>query len=327
MAVDKVLLAAPRLLRRGGDGHQGAAWMVRASSRRCTATRDRPQQSWSTASRPRVVFVDDIADVPAGRPIMLSAHGSAPRWCWSRASAASWSMRLPLGAKATRGEGGGRGVPDRLRRARGSRGGGRTMAVAAGRHPPGESVDEGRLLPPSTPRRPSRRHAQPPRLVGRRDRTAERFPRCGGRSQRPVLRHHEPPVALGEIAERCDAVIVIGSATPRTPGALERWRRVRAKRCTGSTAPMSSPTTCTACRVTAGASARGAGPERDRPLDPAQGSRRSASPTRRVLRRRASSGPAVAVDVARHLATGGFGPDRPGLTTRPRRQRRPRALQ
>ena len=25
-----------------------------------------------------VVFVDDIADVPAGCPIMLSAHGSAP---------------------------------------------------------------------------------------------------------------------------------------------------------------------------------------------------------------------------------------------------------
>src|SRR5690606_24636814 len=25
-----------------------------------------------------VVFVDDIADVPPGRPIMLSAHGSAP---------------------------------------------------------------------------------------------------------------------------------------------------------------------------------------------------------------------------------------------------------
>src|SRR3546814_11629159 len=25
-----------------------------------------------------VVFVDDIADVPPGRPVMLSAHGSAP---------------------------------------------------------------------------------------------------------------------------------------------------------------------------------------------------------------------------------------------------------
>ena len=25
-----------------------------------------------------VIFVDDIADVPAGRPVMLSAHGSAP---------------------------------------------------------------------------------------------------------------------------------------------------------------------------------------------------------------------------------------------------------
>ena len=26
-----------------------------------------------------VIFVDDIAAVPAGRPIMLSAHGSAPK--------------------------------------------------------------------------------------------------------------------------------------------------------------------------------------------------------------------------------------------------------
>ncbi|MEZ5268390.1 MAG: hypothetical protein R2789_07455 [Microthrixaceae bacterium] len=25
-----------------------------------------------------VVFVDDIAEVPAGKPVMLSAHGSAP---------------------------------------------------------------------------------------------------------------------------------------------------------------------------------------------------------------------------------------------------------
>ena len=28
--------------------------------------------------RAGVVFVDDVAEVPSGRPIMLSAHGSAP---------------------------------------------------------------------------------------------------------------------------------------------------------------------------------------------------------------------------------------------------------
>ena len=39
-----------------------------------------------------VVFVDDIAEVPAGAPLMLSAHGSAPEVVAAAAAkAASWS--------------------------------------------------------------------------------------------------------------------------------------------------------------------------------------------------------------------------------------------
>ena len=39
-----------------------------------------------------VVFVDDVAEVPAGAPLMLSAHGSAPEVvAAARARAAWWS--------------------------------------------------------------------------------------------------------------------------------------------------------------------------------------------------------------------------------------------
>ena len=65
-----------------------------------------------------VVFVDDVAEVPAGRPLMLSAHGSAPRWCRPPGTtAATWSTRCALVTKVhhevkVRRQ----GLPDRLRR-------------------------------------------------------------------------------------------------------------------------------------------------------------------------------------------------------------------
>ena len=71
---------APRLLRRGRDGDQGPGVDgARLRPARLLLPRDRPQPS---RRRPvpelGVVFVDDIDDVPAGAPLMLSAHGSAP---------------------------------------------------------------------------------------------------------------------------------------------------------------------------------------------------------------------------------------------------------
>src|SRR3954471_1309094 len=79
--VEKVLLAEPRGFCAGVEmAIKALAWMVRAFEppvycyheivhNRLVVDRFREQG---------VIFVDDIADVPAGAPVMLSAHGSAP---------------------------------------------------------------------------------------------------------------------------------------------------------------------------------------------------------------------------------------------------------
>ena len=81
MDVDRVLLAEPRGFCAGVEmAIKALAWMVRTFEppvycyheivhNKIVVERFRSQG---------VVFVDDIADVPEGRPIMLSAHGSAP---------------------------------------------------------------------------------------------------------------------------------------------------------------------------------------------------------------------------------------------------------
>src|SRR5262245_33628533 len=81
MPVDKVLLAQPRGFCAGVEmAIKALAWMVR--------TFDPPVYCYHEIVHNRlvverfkeqgVVFVDDVADVPAGAPLMLSAHGSAP---------------------------------------------------------------------------------------------------------------------------------------------------------------------------------------------------------------------------------------------------------
>jgi 4-hydroxy-3-methylbut-2-enyl diphosphate reductase len=81
MDVDRVLLAAPRGFCAGVEmAIKALAWMVRAF--------DPPVYCYHEIVHNKVVverfealgviFVDDIADVPPDRPIMLSAHGSAP---------------------------------------------------------------------------------------------------------------------------------------------------------------------------------------------------------------------------------------------------------
>src|SRR5579871_2042979 len=79
--VEKVMLAEPRGFCAGVEmAIKALAWMVRAFEppvycyheivhNRIVVDRFREQG---------VVFVDDVADVPAGAPLMLSAHGSAP---------------------------------------------------------------------------------------------------------------------------------------------------------------------------------------------------------------------------------------------------------
>jgi 4-hydroxy-3-methylbut-2-enyl diphosphate reductase len=81
MQVDRVLLAEPRGFCAGVEmAIKALAWMVRSF--------EAPVYCYHEIVHNKVVvqrfedlgvvFVDDIADVPPGRPIMLSAHGSAP---------------------------------------------------------------------------------------------------------------------------------------------------------------------------------------------------------------------------------------------------------
>ena len=79
--VEKVLLAEPRGFCAGVEmAIKAMAWMVRAFEPPvyCYHEIVHNQLIVERFERQGVVFVDDIADVPAGHPIMLSAHGSAP---------------------------------------------------------------------------------------------------------------------------------------------------------------------------------------------------------------------------------------------------------
>ena len=79
--VDRVLLAAPRGFCAGVDmAIKALAWMIQAFEPPvyCYHEIIHNRQVVKRFEDAGVVFVDDVADVAAGRPIMLSAHGSAP---------------------------------------------------------------------------------------------------------------------------------------------------------------------------------------------------------------------------------------------------------
>ena len=81
MAVDRVLLCAPRGFCAGVEmAIKALAWMVRAFEPPvyCYHEIVHNQQVVQRFEEQGVVFVDDVAEVPPGRPLMLSAHGSAP---------------------------------------------------------------------------------------------------------------------------------------------------------------------------------------------------------------------------------------------------------
>src|SRR5215467_13185844 len=81
MPVDQVLLAEPRGFCAGVEmAIKALAWMVRAFEPPvyCYHEIVHNRQVVQRFEDQGVVFVDEIADVPPGRPIMLSAHGSAP---------------------------------------------------------------------------------------------------------------------------------------------------------------------------------------------------------------------------------------------------------
>lgn len=82
MDVDRVLLASPRGFCAGVEmAIKALAWMVRAFEPPvyCYHEIVHNKVVVDRFKSQGVVFVDDIEQVPPGRPIMLSAHGSAPQ--------------------------------------------------------------------------------------------------------------------------------------------------------------------------------------------------------------------------------------------------------
>jgi len=235
MAVDKVLLAAPRGFCAGVEmAIKALAWMVRAF--------EPPVYCYHEIVHNRlvvdrfrdlgVVFVDHIAEVPPGRPIMLSAHGSAPEVVAAARASGGYVVdavcplvtKVHHEVKVRAGKGfqivyvGHEGHEEAVG----------TMAVAPAAIHRVESVDEVDALPD---------FEQPVALLAQTtlshrdwtavaDRAAARFPELWrpGRSDLCFATTNRQS-ALGEIAERCDSVVVIGSANSSNTRALERLAR------------------------------------------------------------------------------------------------------
>jgi 4-hydroxy-3-methylbut-2-en-1-yl diphosphate reductase len=179
-----------------------------------------------------VVFVDSVDDVPAGAPLMLSAHGSAPEIVAAARERGRFVVNAvcPLVTKVHH--------EVRVRAGKGYRiiyvghagheeavG---TMAVAPTSISTVESVDDVQALPA---------FEQPVALLAQttlshRDwgdvavAVRERFPDVWtpGRSDLCFATTNRQS-ALMELAERCDAVIVIGSANSSNTRALEKLAR------------------------------------------------------------------------------------------------------
>src|SRR5262249_21451354 len=176
-----------------------------------------------------VVFVDDIADVPDGRPVMLSAHGSAPEVVDAARAKGSYVVDsvCPLVTKVHH--------EVRVRAGKGYRivyvghegheeavG---TMAVAPAAMHRVESVAEVEALPdfdgPVALLAPTTRsHGD---WAGVAAATRERFPDLWtpGRSDLCFATTNRQS-ALMAMAPRCDAVVVIGSANSSNTRALEK---------------------------------------------------------------------------------------------------------
>jgi 4-hydroxy-3-methylbut-2-enyl diphosphate reductase len=232
MAVDRVLLAEPRGFCAGVEmAIKALAWMVRAF--------DPPVFCYHEIVHNQIVvdafrsqgvhFVDDIDEVPAGRPIMLSAHGSAPEVVASARQRGSFVVDsvCPLVTKVhhevkVRAEKGYRIVyvgHEGHEEAVG------TMAVAPDAIDRVESIVEVDALP---------QHDGAVALLAQttlshRDwegvavRVKERFPNVWtpGRSDLCFATTNRQSSLLA-MAERCDAIVVIGSANSSNTTALAR---------------------------------------------------------------------------------------------------------
>jgi 4-hydroxy-3-methylbut-2-en-1-yl diphosphate reductase len=233
--VDRVLLAAPRGFCAGVEmAIKALAWMVRAF--------DPPVYCYHEIVHNRlvvkrfedlgVVFVDDISEVPPGRPIMLSAHGSAPEVVAAARERGGYVVdavcplvtKVHHEVKVRAGKGfrivyvGHEGHEEAVG----------TMAVAPDAITRVETVDEVDALP---------QFEQPVALLAQTtlshrdwrsvmDATRERFPEMWVPDRSDLcFATTNRQSALMEIAARCDAVVVIGSANSSNTVALAKLAR------------------------------------------------------------------------------------------------------
>jgi 4-hydroxy-3-methylbut-2-enyl diphosphate reductase len=235
MPVDKVLLAAPRGFCAGVEmAIKALAWMVR--------TFEPPIYCYHEIVHNQVVvdrfralgveFVDDIEDVPEGAPLMLSAHGSAPEVVAAARAQGGFVVNAvcPLvtkvhhEVKVRAGKGytvvyvGHEGHDEAVG----------TMAVAPKHIALVESEDDLAAMPdPGTPvallAQTTLSHHD---WKGVLDAARERWPELWmpGRSDLCFATTNRQS-ALQEIAPRCDAVIVLGSANSSNTVALEKVAR------------------------------------------------------------------------------------------------------
>jgi len=232
MAVDKVLLAAPRGFCAGVEmAIKALAWMVRAFEPPVYCYHEIVHnQSVVDRFRERgVVFVDSVDEVPPGRPLMLSAHGSAPEVVAAARANGGYVVdavcplvtKVHHEVKVRAGKGyrivyvGHEGHEEAVG----------TMAVAPDSIHRVESVAEVAALPEFD--EPVAMLAQT--TLSHRDwagvleATRDRWPELWtpGRSDLCFATTNRQG-ALAEIAPRCDAVVVIGSANSSNTVALEK---------------------------------------------------------------------------------------------------------
>ncbi len=233
--VELVLLAQPRGFCAGVEmAIKALAWMVRTfpAPVYCYHEIVHNKLVVERFEAQGVVFVDEIADVPVGSPIMLSAHGSAPEVVDAARSRGSYVVdsvcplvtKVHHEVKVRAGKGyrivyvGHEGHEEAIG----------TMAVAPDSIDRVESVAEVDLL--ETSDQPVALLAQT--TLSHRDwegvavRVKERFPDVWtpGRSDLCFATTNRQ-AALMELAHRCDCVVVIGSANSSNTRALEQLAR------------------------------------------------------------------------------------------------------
>ena len=234
-SVEKVLLAAPRGFCAGVEmAIKALAWMVRSFEAPvyCYHEIVHNQRVVERFRDLGVVFVDDISEVPKGSPVMLSAHGSAPEVVAAAQANGGYVVdavcplvtKVHHEVKVRAGKGyqivyiGHEGHEEAVG----------TMAVAPDNIHRVESVEEVAALPLFT--EPVALLAQT--TLSHRDwadvleATRTRFPDMWvpGRSDLCFATTNRQS-ALLEIAPRCDAVVVIGSANSSNTRALESLAR------------------------------------------------------------------------------------------------------